>query len=408
MIQTPPWRRNLMLVIVAGIVLGFVVSRLFATFAEHPAEHAAWIGGTTVVVLGILVLSLNAAYPPVSYDPVARTVRFGSRTVPIDTVNEAWRTVSAAPQSANVVYRFRSTQGPSARVLVAGRPFRGLDEAGRAALADFVRLAPIRTDDPNAAHRDALASNLLGDSKRVRVSSDYLVRELEASNDPSAAFGDAPATIPPTAMPPDLDAMEADDQAAARVIAALPPGPRVVRRVAGLLLALSVVVAIVLLVIAVVREGSGDRVGDEAVLVVLWILLAFAVTGAARTIAADLDVRQRRSAAGRWLSEADDQQRGRGLPAPFAAAWLEPAPGHRTLGVVSFTLGVVSMFLTLAGLVLLFGDIDEPPFGVDGSVTVLLVGLACGAIAIWGWVRYRRRRRHDAQWVVEVLGPRVV
>src|SRR5690606_28528857 len=88
-IQSAPWRRNLVLVLVLGSLLGFVISRFFTGFIHDASEHAAWTVGTIAVVLVILILSLRAAYPAVSFDPDSRTVRFGSKTVPVDSVHEA-------------------------------------------------------------------------------------------------------------------------------------------------------------------------------------------------------------------------------------------------------------------------------------------------------------------------------
>lgn len=399
-IQGSPLRRNLVLILVAGVLLGVVLGQPLALVLGgelNPLVSA----GIAVVAVAALLFGLRLAYRPLAYDPEARTVRFGRRTVPLATVTEAWRSVGVGPQSSNLIYRFRSTEGPTARVLVASMPYRGLDRAGLAVLADFVRLLPLRVEEPDAARRDALASNVVGDGTWVPVTAQTLLEELD------------PAPLPPSVPEPaaapvfgqDAAAQHADDEAAAEALNALPAGARLTRRIAGVLFWLAVAVASVLLIIAVVLERSGERIDDVGPLVGV-ITGVLALLGAVRTIAADLDVRQRRRAAARWMAVSSEQLRSRGLPAPYAAAWLEPAPGHRSLGLAGFLLGMIGMLFGLGGLVLLFGDFDHP-FGPAGPAVILVSGVLVSALAIWIWIRWRRRRRTDAQWLIEALGLRL-
>ena len=399
-IQGSPLRRNLVLILVAGVLLGAVLGQPLALLVGGDSTLAASIV-IAAVAIAALWLGMRAAYRPLAYDPDARTVRFGGRTVPLATVTEAWRSVGVGPQSSNLVYRFRSSEGPTARVLVAGMPYRGLDRAGLAALADFVRQLPLRVEDPDAARRDALASNVVGDSKWVPVSAQTLLEELDPAPLPPSAPEPAPAPV----FGQDAAAQHSDDEAAGETLNALPAGARLTRRIAGVLFWLAVAVASVLLIIAVVLERSGERIDDVGPLVGA-IAAALALLGAVRTVAADLDVRQPRRAAERWMASSSEELRSRGLPAPYAAAWLEPAPGHRSLGIAGFVLGMVGMLFGLGGLVLLFGDFDHP-FGPAGPAVIFVIGLLVSALAIWIWVRWRRRRRTDAQWVIEALGPRL-
>lgn len=399
-IQGSPLRRNLVLILVAGVLLGVVLGQPLALVLGGELNPLVSLG-VAVVAVAALWFGLRLAYRPLAYDPEARTVRFGGRTVPLQTVTEAWRSVGVGPQSSNLLYRFRSAEGPTARVLVAGSPYRGLDQAGLAVLADFVRLLPLRVEDPDAARRGALASNVIGDGTWVPVTAQTLLEELD------------PAPLPPSVPEPaaapvfgqDAAAQHADDEAAAEALNALPAGARLTRRIAGVLFWLVVAVASVLLVIGVILEAGGETVGNAGGIVAA-VALALGLTGITRTIAADLDVRQRRRAGARWLAESSAQQRERGLPAPYAAAWLEPAPGHRSLGVAGYLLGIIGLFFGLGGLVLLFGEFDHP-FGPAGPAVILVIGLLVSALAIWIWVRWRRRRRTDAQRLIEALGPRL-
>lgn len=401
-IQAHPWRRNIPLVLVVSLVLGLLLSRVFSGVLFTPlAQLLAAVGGV-VLCFAIVVGALSLAYPTVAYDPRRRVVRLGSRVVPLDTLHTVERRISDGGRSATLIYRLRSADGAAARVLVAGRPFRGLDEAGRSALTELLRIAPIRTDDPRAAKRAAVAANLVADNSRVPVSAEFAITELAAFDSPVATAEPAPDTAPEIA-PADLEAMARDDEAAAAAIADLPRGPRVTRRVAGIALWIATAATIVVAVTALIVDGNGGDIDDAAPIAFGLIALTFATAGLAWTISAELDVRARRRAAMRWLDGVGDAERGRGLPMPFAAAWMELAPGHRALTAGAFVAGMIGMVLVIAGCVLFFFD-DTPP-GV--AAIVLLIGLAVGAIGILGWQRVRRRRRADAAWVVAALGPRV-
>lgn len=422
-IQSAPWKRNRLLMIAVSAALGVLLGGLFRGLF---GESLTW-GANLLVVIGwmlvafaILVGSLTIAYPTVAFDPGTRTVRFGRRTVPIDSVRSATRSVGVSPRSANLIYRFESTEGAAARVLVVGRPFKGLDEAGRAALDEFVRLAPIRLDDPDEAKRQALASNLVGDSKRTPVSAEFIAEELAAFDaadagqqvaapeTPESGAGATDGTRAGAAGEDELLAMRQDDEEAARRIAASPAAARVVRRIAGIILWVAVAGTIVLGVIALITMATSgdDRLDDSALPVILTVVLTFAIAGPTWFISADLDVGQRRRMGLAWLEAAGDEQRRRGLPTPFAAAWTEPAPGHRSLGAAAFAGGVIGLLALLSGLLLVFDEVGSP-IAPAGSFGVLAFGIVLSALAIWGWVRYRRRRRADAAWVVGALGRRV-
>lgn len=413
-IQSAPWRRNLPTIVGASIVLGLVLSRLFASVAPDAGSQVVAVIGCGIVAFAAIAGGMHLAYRPFAFDAASGTARIGRRTVPIDSIREAWRSLSANPRSANLVYRFRSTQGPTVRVLVSGRPIRGLDAAGLDALTDFVRL--VRTDiDDDAALRGAVVSDLVSDGRKTPVSAAVLLRELTGLQSAVARHGEpaaAPAEEAPTTVPAsggrtlseeERSAMHRDDERAAQELAALPITARAVRRVGGLLLGLTLVASLVLAGAAIVVESTGGEVGDAGGWWVLALLVSFTIGGLSWCIAADADVRQRRDAALRWLASADEGQRRRGLPGPYAVAWTEPAPGHRTLTVLAFGAGVLGLGLVLAAIVL---PTVEPaqiglvlPLGLGGAVF--------SGLGIWFALVRSRRKRADAAWVVEALGERI-
>lgn len=402
-IQSTPWRRNIVLVVIASVVLGFLLSRLFAELLFTPLAHILAALGGAIACFAILTGALTLAYPTVAFDPERRVARLGGRTVPLDTLETVERRVSANARSASLVYRLRSTRGPSARVLVAGRPFAGLDDAGRAALADLLRIAPVRVEDEHAAERAAIAANIVADNARVPISAEIALRELAGFDAPAGALPPEPAADDRAeTSPAALEAMRRDDEAAEEALAALAPGVRIARRVAGIVLWVSTGATIVFAVVALILDANGVDLDDVAPVGFGLLALAFLGAGLTWTISAELDVRMRRRAATDWLAAADAEQRDRGLPAPFAAAWMQVAPGHRALVAGGFVAGMIGMFGLIGGIVL-FTDAER-----SGAAWIALaIGIAASAAAILAVVRIVRRRRADARWIVTALGPRV-
>src|SRR5690606_20401964 len=68
-IQGSPVRRNLVLVLVLGGVLGFLLTQLFASLTGSTPGHWGWIVGTILATIAALWLGLRLAYPPLAYDP---------------------------------------------------------------------------------------------------------------------------------------------------------------------------------------------------------------------------------------------------------------------------------------------------------------------------------------------------
>lgn len=399
-IQRSPWTRALPLVIGASIALGFCIAQIARIITESSELLVPWWAGGTVVAGASLILGIHFGYRSFAFDPESRTVRIGARTVPLDSMREATRSNSAASNgAAYLTYRFRSTDGPVVRVLVAGRPLPGLDEAGRAALVRFLEIAPITLPVAPEADLEGLASDFLADGKHVPVSASALLRDLGgAPNEPDAVAAGSSAT-PPPAVRLDRRAAQADDVAAAEELART--GPRTALRVTGLVFGVSVLGLLVLIVVALVLNAAGvdiDRLPQTGP-IALGAMAVTAIAGLIWCVVGDFHARAVRAAARRWLDESDADARARGLPVLYQSAWLQFAPGHRTFAVAAFTAAVVGLLLVIAGPVA--ASTGYPLVGLLTFPGLVLLGFG-----VWFWFAHRRRRRADVLWVLEAAGAR--
>lgn len=391
-IQSSPLRRSFALASFASFALGLATAGILSRFLD--LDEWWWLValGASLACFLLLELLVGTLYRPFAYDPQTRTARIGGRTVPIDSIREAWRSVSAGGNgAAYLVYRFRSSEGPAVRVLVAGRPMPGLDEKGRAALAGFLELAPI--GGPATATAEDRASNVLADGKKVPVSGAALLAELGPQAVP------APDVAPIPVDDPTLAAMQADDVAALELLAPTMPFRRV-RRAAGYAFAGAVALLAAAAVLAVVLGATGVDLDEPVTPIVAAAVLGLvAVTGLGWSALADVDSRRWRAVGLRWMETADPAARARGLPTPLQPPWILLPPGHRLLTVAAFAAAVVGLLLTIGGPVAM-------TMGPPLLVLLAVPGLALLALATWFWIRHRRRRRADVAWVIQAAGPR--
>ncbi len=400
-IQNAPWRRAPFLLLFASLAIGVLLHGFFGFAIRTGEQRVLAVLLCTLVAGAGLTLGLHLAYRPFAFDAVSRTVRIGRRTVPLDTMREAWRSFQSGRNgAAYLIYGFRSTDGPTVRVMVAGRPLRGLNEAERAALAEFLRLAPIPgpADSDDALH-GSLASDILADGTKVPVSAALLLRELGAAGD--SAAGAAVAEQPEAAaVEVDTAGMLADDVAVVTAVRADGHRIRVARLWAARAFGVSTMLFPVLVGVAVLAPAVGWRLDEGLFLPALGLAAALlTVAGLGWSLLGDLDTRTVRRASLAWLDAASPAMRARGLPVAFHPAWLQFAPGHRMLTILAFAGGVLGMLLVLAGMVTLT---TEYPL----VVLIALPGILFGALAIRFWIRHRRRRRADVLWLIEAAGPR--
>ncbi|WP_353808570.1 hypothetical protein [Agromyces sp. SYSU T00194] len=417
----------------AAILLGFVLGLLV------PGNRFIVVPLLVAAVLAAAALVVRVLFPPVVIDLERHLVRLGSAEVSIATIDRVTRRAEISPSAAYLTYRLHSSDGPSARVLVAGRPLRGLDESGARALREVIALAPIAVpDDGGLTDRQAaIAANLQGDRGAHPAGRELLLAELDEligtaddAGDPGAPVPDArrePAAAPtvdpaearravtepgpvpepdPEPVPEehlaDLDADEAD---ARSTIAALSPAPTRALVVGVLVVVLGALAFAGGLIAGVVVEtttGARTEGGTHAA-VVGWVLAGL-VAGLAGTlswsIGADLRAVQRRRAAAAWLAAADPARRERGLARAFWPAEADAA--NRTIAIGWFSGLVIALLAALALIVLLIeGEYPGIAFGA------FAVAVVAGVAGVGGWIIARRRRSAAAARLAVLIDRRI-
>jgi hypothetical protein len=232
-----PGIRNLRFIVLASASLSAALGAPASIpFAALGAGDWSWpLGALSVwlIFTGGLVLGVSLAYGVIEWSPRQRTaslrrhpLSLRRRTVPIDTITQAWRSLSSGSNGAGyLVYRFTSTDGATSRVLVQGRPMSGLDAQGLRTLAAFVGDLPLEVPDAagraprdgsgNAVGRDhdgspalterqqAMAVSLTTGGGKSRVGRDTLLEELATLIDfaeltDQIGFGNSSGSTPGT------------------------------------------------------------------------------------------------------------------------------------------------------------------------------------------------------------------
>jgi hypothetical protein len=232
-----PGIRNLRFIVLASASLSAALGAPASIpFAALGAGDWSWPLGVLSVWLlftAALLLGVSLAYGVIEWSPRQRTaslrrhpLSLRRRTVPIDAITQAWRSLSSGSNGAGyLVYRFTSTDGATSRVLVQGRPMSGLDAQGLRTLAAFVGDLPLEVPDAagraprdgsgNAAGRDhdgspalterqqAIAVSLTTGGGKSRVGRDTLLEELATLIDfaeltDQIGFGDSSGNTPGT------------------------------------------------------------------------------------------------------------------------------------------------------------------------------------------------------------------
>lgn len=418
-LQPSAWRRAVGLGIVAVLVLSVVLQEPVSALLPEGTPRWLLFLAIALPIAGALVLGLSWAYPRVLL-AADGTLRVRGRVVPLGEVVGLRRSVSSGPSAGYLVYTFATSDGRTIRVLVAGAPIRGLDLEQLGVLREAVAASGIRSA-VNAAEveRAIIGQNLLADGRRAEVDRERALRELDGLRGVAHRENPVPASRAESeaaaVVAVDSDAARADDWAlqaadddreAARMVDAASGGTRMLRRLALVAFVLTCLVGVGVLITLVVREASGAWVGDvssDALVTSFVIVLALAlVTGIVWGVAADVDDAQRRRLAQRWLTDASPEQRERGLPSPFHAAWMR-VPGGRMTGFALFVVGMVAMLTVVGGPVALFGGFGPPAIGA----VVTVVGLVLSALALWGWFARRRAHARRVEWLLEVAGERV-
>lgn len=424
-----------------SLLLGLVTqfAALWLLPEETPGRFAIAVALVALAWCAVIVFVMRLIYAPLAYDVSTRRVRMGRRIVPLDSVTRVRRSISTNGTAAYLTYRFFSTEGASVRVLAAGRPFRGLDETALRELRRLVAAAPVAgPDDELTGRRDVIAANLQASSsaRAVEVSAVTLLAEIDGilgdpPAAPSAAGSDrttlesngievestasavsarSEAPGARTVTKAEADALvsrwAADDADADAVIAALPKGRRIWRRI-GFWILCAVVVGFVVVVAGAVawEQIEGGRLSsddnDTVVAPMLTTLVVGLVGAVIWTLAADAHTAQLRRAGREWMAAGDAERRERGLATPFQAAMADGS--NRARIGAAFTGLVVALLAVLGGFV---GLSEEPEYFVF-AIIAIVSGCAIGALSIWGWIVARRRKAAATLELVELAALRI-
>jgi hypothetical protein len=413
--QHPVAARWRLIAIVTGggsVLLAAPASAVFVALGAGAWSYLLAFLSVWAVLGGGIVIGLLAAYGVVEWDPDRRVARLRGTEVPLESITEAWRSVSSGNGAAYLVYRFVSTEGPSVRVLVAGQPMRGLDTDGVAALARFVRELPLHVPGEAGGselteRQRAEAVSYTNGGGKSRVSRETMLAELgEPVEHPGTTAGTTPDATPPGSAQTVISAREAmrlerqweaDDTAADAALSADVPAARGLRRVFFWLLIVALAVAAVAIVFAVVQEQLERSLDNDVVAAFVGggfgLGLLFYLAWCA---AADADVRHRRRLAETSWAGLDADGRRCGLAAPHLLAWTQSVRRFRFS--LTFVLCLLGFFVILFSIFL----ISEPEPGDPAAlgIGVLVVGIAMEAWAVIDFIRLYRRRRQDAEQLV--------
>jgi hypothetical protein len=433
-----------------GAALGSFAAAIFAALGAGDWSWPLGVLAVWLVFGGSIALGVSLAYSVIVFDPTTRTaslrrrsLSLRRRTVSFDSITEAYRALSSGVNGAGyLVYRFVSTEGANARVLVRGTPMRGLDADGLRRLAQFVDGLPLQAPDapllgsagdsyravrgtPALTERQqALAVSLTTGGGTSRVGREILLEELLGIID-EAGPGESGVPIPvPRRSAPrapgrirGLIALfaddrrergwEDDDKEAEAILASSPGGARRWRRRFFRLILADLGLIVVGLILSALMNEFGSPLPEALSEDILFfsVLGAFALgigLSLAWCAAADTDVRHRRRLALSWMAARDFDVDEHGLATPFITAWREPICRLRTaLGYLSALSGAMAVIVAIAAYA---GD----ALGRDAGIGTLVSGLALTTVGVVLLIGITRQRRADAQEFVLLAGRRLL
>ncbi|WP_368496891.1 hypothetical protein [Herbiconiux sp. A18JL235] len=423
----------------AGFALAVPLSGLYSWLGAGAWSYALAFITLLILFGGGISLGLGLAYGTVAWDAQRRVARLRGREVPLDSITELWRSMSDSGTATYLSYRFVSEEGPSARVLVAGRPMRGLSAEGLKALSEFVAALPAGAEanriDADAARavdetglterQRAAAVTIIGVGGKSRVSPATLLAELapfieprdgkSASGSPSAV-GSARSTShsePAGSISSDEAARiqaewaEADAAAAAQLTAEVSTLQRL-RRTAFWVTVLPIVVAAGAIVIAVIAETAGggsieSDLNDSIGISVLGGMVFGVLFYLAWCAIADADIRRRRRLADAAWNSLPASDRHLGIAMPLLAAFSQPA--LRLRRGLAFGASVVGLIVALVGIIMVIEPDDVPLIGAIGAIVV------GGGMIVWSvfaFIAVQRAKRRDAERLVLLAGWRLL
>ena len=416
---------------VGSLLLATPASGVFRSLGAGSWSWPLAFVAVWLVFAGGIVLGVTIAYGTVQWDPDRQVAWLRGREVPVSSITEAWRSLSSGVNGAAYLsYRFVSTEGPSVRVLVAGRPMKGLDADDLKDLRQFVAALPLQLPEsgPQQGLSDrqrAAAVALTTGGGKSRVGRQTLLEELDGAigaragggasgsvTEGGAAHGsagqDASGNQLSTPEAEELErAWHAADAEATATLAAQGSAARRIRRVLFRLIVAAVGTAVVSVILLAVDDArGGTMLGSDGESTLIAFMLAGLLLGLglflAWSAAADVDTRHRRRLGRTWFDAADDRARERGVPTPYLVAWRESA--RRLVTSASFlvmTGGIVTILFGIYALA-------EQDYPVAVNLAIFAAGLA--GVSWFGFISASsaRRRRADAEELVRLAGWRLL
>ncbi|GAA1518425.1 hypothetical protein [Agromyces terreus] len=418
-----PVRRSPLTLLVFSVLVGLPLAGLIGALMPELAGGfvAAWAIAAVAsgAILGVIMALM---YRTLAVDLDRGVVRLGSGELPLSSVTAVKRSISSGGTAQYLHYRIAADTGASVRVLVFGRPFKGLALEQAVALRGLVE----RSGLPASASGASAESELLSGDSQANVAAaaigrDALLLELDGvirllgGADPSQA---TPAAAVPEGAPapaseatesglaPEdeqrlralVEALATDDDGAAQLIAAAPRTAANVAAAAAAAMWLAVAGFAVAFVWGITESGG---FGGGALALLGWSAAIGAVALFVWAAAADRRTLRLQALGAEWLA-ADPRRAERGLPAPFLGVALDAA--NRLLGLCAYAGSVLGFLGVMLGIGMLATG-DEPDLVVF-AVVLLVVGAIALVLGIWAFVATHRRRKRAAAAFAALAGKR--
>lgn len=402
-----PARSGLLFVLpttVAGALLLALVTA--GLFGESPARYPLALAFWLVVLPGGILLYLAVAFRPVAVDFAAGLARLGRATVPLTSITTAWRETQVGLRGLQLSYRFVASTGAWGRVLVAGRPIRGLGEADRRRLAEFVARTAIAhpTDhDGLTPPQRYLLDSLSQYGAKTTVGKPTILAELVG--EPIPEPGDPSEVTEET-----LRQWQRDDHDAEAFRRSQPLAARRARRLLGWIALAAIAGGLVVVLAAAMGERSaGGQLDSGTNDLAAAGLLIVAGTGLAAylgyCVACYVNVRDAQRSALAWLRERGAEQAERGLPPVLSEAFAGYPPAHRLKIVGAFAAAVVGGGALIAAPVIYATEPDLPS---SVSLSILLIGIGFTAISVAAFLSANRAKRRQQVFAVRLGGHRLI
>lgn len=399
--------RNLVFVTVMSAVLGVLLAAPVSAIPALGTVGTVFVGvGVASMFATFLILYLGIRFQPVWFDLDAGTARLRGRTVPIDSVNRAFRRHSAAASSGYVELFIRSEEfNAQARLLVGGGPMRHFRPDDYVTLERFVERTAIAVPEsaggPSPAQQE-IAGQFAGDRKHVALSREQLLAELRGEGQEQFV---ADRTEVTDEEGTELELQMAEDALSAdHALEGVATVSAAVKRVGTVIIAISIVGVIAALVSLLLGESGMLRFSRSTENVIAAVMgFAFLIGFGGYLLfclASYPNIRARQRVALDWLASRGAAQRTRGLPPVLLRAFTGPPPANRIRYVLAFTLITLGLLGVLGGPAIL----ATTDFGLSIGLVPLLLGVAASVV---GWTLFglsRRATRRQRERAVELGG----